>query len=58
MGHMGHCRFQNTLEDLRDCFENMEADNISDQEKSARRELLKLCDRIAVDYVVDGEPLF
>lgn len=56
MGNMSYCRFQNTLQDLRDCYENMDDTDLSDEEKRARRSLLKLCDQIADDYVVEGEP--
>lgn len=56
MGNMSYCRFQNTLQYLRDCYENMDDTDISDEEKSARLELLKLCDQIAGDYIVEGDP--
>jgi len=56
MGNMSYCRFQNTLQDLRDCHENMDNGGLSDEEKQARRSLLKLCDQIAGEYVVEGEP--
>lgn len=57
MANMSYCRFRNTLEDLRDCYENMDED-LSAEEKAARFKLLKLCDQIAGDYVVDGEPTY
>ena len=56
MANMSYCRFQNALQDLRDCYENMDDSDLSDEEKRARRSLLKLCDQIAGDYVVEGEP--
>ena len=55
MANMSYCRFQNTLQDLRDCYENMDDTDLSDEEKRARRMLLKLCDQIVGDYVVEGE---
>ena len=55
MANMSYCRFQNTLQDLRDCYENMDDTDLSDEEKRARRTLLKLCDQIVGDYVVKGE---
>ncbi len=55
MANMSYCRFQNTLQDLRDCYENMDDTDLSDEEKRARRTLLKLCDQIVGDYVVEGE---
>jgi len=56
MANMSYCRFQNTLQDLRDCYENMDDTDLSDEEKRARRTLLKLCDQIVGDHVVEGEP--
>lgn len=58
MSNMAYCRFQNTLQDLLDCFDNMNATYLSDEERRSRWELLKLCDQIAVDYVVENEPIF
>ena len=57
MANMGYCRFQNTLQDLRDCYEHM-GDDLSDDEKPARYRLLKLCERLANELIVDGEPVF
>ncbi|MGJ7529816.1 hypothetical protein [Variovorax sp. GB1P17] len=50
MGNMSYCRFQNTLADLRDCWENLDAENLSEDETKARRRLIKLCVLIAEDY--------
>ena len=58
MSNMGYCRFQNTLQDLRDCQDHIEDEALSDKEKQARRSLLRLCDQIAGDYVVEGEPTY
>lgn len=58
MANMSYCRFQNTLQDLRDCRDNMDDDDLSDAEKSARYWLLKMCDEIVADYVTDGKPNF
>lgn len=55
MGNMSYCRFRNTLTDLRDCYESMgefvdaEGDGY-DNEATARRNLIALCQRIATDY--------
>lgn len=46
--NMPHCRFENTLRDLKDCVRNM--NNIDDDnmdEKEAKEELIKLCKEIA-----------
>jgi hypothetical protein len=53
---MAHCRFQNTLLDLRDCYEHMDDDDLSDEEKDARQELLELCDRIGCEEFGRGNP--
>ena len=51
MGNMGYCRFENTLSDLRDCYENMDdPDDLSPEEQRARMELLRICSEIVVDY--------
>jgi hypothetical protein len=56
MPNMAHCRFQNTLLDLRDCYEHMDDDDLSDEEKDARQELLELCDRIGCEEFGRGNP--
>lgn len=51
MGNMSYCRFQNTLEDLRDCYESMdETADLSKDEGRARRSLIKLCANIMDDF--------
>ena len=52
---MGHCRFRNTLTDLEDCQRAMEEDDwededMSDEEKSARNSLVKVCEEIAREF--------
>lgn len=55
MGNMAYCRFQNTLGDLRDCYDNWdEKDSLSLEEEKARNKLIKLCEKIASDFG-DGE---
>lgn len=49
MANMSHCRFTNTLDDLRDCMEHWD-DDLSEEESWSRERLLKLCSRIAADY--------
>lgn len=48
MSNMSYCRFRNTLEDLRDCYDNM--DDAHTDDRRARVALLKLCKQIADDY--------
>ncbi len=56
MSNMSYCRFQNTLRDLRDCYVNMhDTDDLSDEEKEARRKLIATCVKIAADFGEDHE---
>ena len=49
MANMAYCRFENTLSDLHDCFENWE-EKLSESEQAAQRRMLKLCEKIAAEY--------
>ena len=49
MGNMSYCRFQNTLGDLRDCYENFD-DYVSPDEAKARERLHKLCQDIIENF--------
>jgi len=56
MANMSYCRFQNTLNDLRDCFENagdFDDKTLSKDERHAFIQLVKLCDRFAASYYAD-----
>ena len=54
--NMSYCRFTNTLQDLRDCYNNMDGDDeLSAEEQRAKEKLIKLCVRIAVEYSDDFE---
>ena len=55
MSNMSHCRFQNTLEDLRDCRQHMDDADLSEAEKQARYRLIRECARIADDYREETE---
>lgn len=50
MPNMSYCRFRNTLDALQDCEEHMDDDNLSEVEKKAREELIKLCINIKLNY--------
>lgn len=55
MGSMSYCRFENTLAYLRDCDEAMAEkrnplDDLSDSERRAAIQLLKLCREMADNY--------
>jgi hypothetical protein len=46
--NMSYCRFQNTLDDLKDCWEHIDENTeLSESELKARLKLIKLCKRIA-----------
>lgn len=52
MSNMSYCRFRNTLSDLEDCYYNMDSDeNMSDEEKKARKKMIQLCSDIANDFI-------
>ena len=51
MANMSYCRFENTLKDLRDCYNNMGNDDLSQSEFYARRHMIELCRSIAFEYV-------
>lgn len=52
MANMGYWRFRNTLNDLRDCYYNMDNDvDMNKDEFYARRHMIELCMSIACEYV-------
>lgn len=40
---MSYCRFQNTVQDLNDCKQNIFDNELSRDEKKARRRLIEIC---------------
>jgi hypothetical protein len=44
---MSYCRFENTLRDLRDCYEYFDDEGLLEDEQKAREELISLCILIA-----------
>jgi len=53
MSNMSYCRFNNTLADLRDCYENMDVeggDELSAAEEKCREKMIKLCRDIVDDF--------
>lgn len=48
--NMSYCRFQNTLQDLIDCDENLPKGDLSNAEARAFAELVELCKSIASKY--------
>ena len=53
MGNMSYCRFENTLQDLKDCSEHI-SDDITARENIQREKLIALCAKIANEY---GRPM-
>ena len=56
--NMSYCRFYNTLQDLKDCYYNIEdVEDMSDEEKRARKQLIEICMDIAdnADYLLNLE---
>lgn len=49
MANMSYCRFRNTLNDLRDCYYNMNGLNDA-EEIRARKQLVELCKDIIDEY--------
>lgn len=49
---MSHCRFENTANDLRDCWDNFDEinENSTDYEKRGRKSIIKLACHIAESY--------
>lgn len=53
---MSYCRFENTLNDLGDCYDHMnEKDDLSDSEKRARFKLIQMCKDIVEEYGDEDE---
>lgn len=51
MGNMSYCRFENTADDLQDCYDNFDdVDDISEREAKSRLRIIKLACDIAESY--------
>lgn len=49
--NMSYCRFENTVNDMIDCIDNMELSELaSAYEKRARKEFVELCVQVAKEY--------
>ena len=53
MANMGYCRFENTFNDLEDCFEHVNDKDLSDMEKSFRDKLIDMCVDISDEFSDD-----
>lgn len=50
---MNYCRFENTLKDLKDCYNalaNEGIESLSESEQKCAEELISLCEDIAYDF--------
>lgn len=50
MANMGYCRFENTARDVKDCFEHLNDNDLSESEKKHRRQLIDWAVDIACGY--------
>ena len=53
MPNMSYCRFENTLEDLQDCYNalcDLENGDLELSEEDAMKQLLKLCSQIDEEF--------
>lgn len=50
MANMSYCRFENTLNDLRDCYYNMDSNDLSETEFHKRKQMIELCKSIVEEY--------
>ena len=52
MGNMSYVRFENTFNDLLDCYEHLYdgTSELSETESDARKELINLCIDIALEF--------
>lgn len=53
MPNMSHCRFTNTLDDLRECYDHWD-DDLGAGEAEARERLLIVCQRVVDNYADEG----
>lgn len=60
MGNMSYCRFENTSRDLWECYEHITDDDLSEDEKKGRREIVQTCIDIleALGYKIDSSDEF
>jgi len=52
MANMSYCRFQNTVQDLRDCADRINT-KLSEEESRARLVLIELCRDILIEVGID-----
>lgn len=50
MGNMAYCRFENTANDLSDCYDVFDDHDLSYRETIARKRIIKMAVDIALDW--------
>ena len=50
MGNMSYCRFENTMNDLRDCLRHIDHEAENNRDESSRQEMLELFREIYEDW--------
>jgi hypothetical protein len=50
MVYMSYCRFEGTYNELIECLENFEDNDISEQEQKYKLKLIRLCQKITNNY--------
>jgi len=55
MNNMAYCRFQNTENDLEDCYDHFGDEDISKEEFRARKRILEICKDIVDEYSAEKE---
>lgn len=55
MSNMPYCRFQNTLQDLRDCANHISDTDLSPDEASARERLISICREVVERLSTESE---
>lgn len=53
MSNMSYCRFKNTLNDLRDCQEHFDDQDLSKEEHKARIRIYEICKDIVDNFEKD-----
>ena len=57
MSNMGYCKFENTYNDLQNCYEAIANDKepLSKSEEKYKQKLIKLCCDIAADFIEEED---
>ena len=53
MGNMSYCRFENTMDDLRDCINNIYRQAENERDEQCRQQMIALFKEVAEDFEGD-----